>query len=257
MGTSRALRGPSGTGWDRAVRAGRQWRVDPGTSVGDFGGACRRALADDLAADPDKFGLRPAMLSAGERLLDTLEALQRDGLDAILTPEDMPKDISDDAIRLAFTDAVAGRGTLITETSVRRAAGRCADLLVEREAGREDGSGRRNGSQKLTGELFCELYTLFFGEVVGEFLKTAVAAKVVLAAPILPLLPLGAGGELAAWVAKSVARLIPNPCEETQKPDNAGGSLADVGRKLLRKAVHRSLDAEDPVEAGDVVVEAV
>jgi hypothetical protein len=89
--------------------------------------------------------------------------------------------------------------------------------------------------------------------VVGEFLKTAVAAKVQLAVPILPILPFGAGGEVAGWIAERVVSAIPNPCEE--KVPDGGDSLSAIGRKLLEKTVRCSLDVGS-VCSGDIVAES-
>lgn len=269
MGTSRALRGPTGAGWNRARAAGRTWlakqdddRPEVLPDVAPFAEACRRALADDLRADPDRYGLRPALLAAGERLVGALDLLHRDGPRALLRAEGPVADDPVDALYVAFIDRVAGSRMLVTDTAVRRAAARCADRLTGADgpvATALRGDDGRSGS--INGELFCAIYTLFFGEVVGEFLKTMIATKVQLAVPLLPVLPFGAGADVAVWIAERVASLIPNPCEEKEKPGNEEHSLAALGQDLLGTAIRRSLGLEDPhtpeTSIADAVAEAV
>jgi hypothetical protein len=209
-----------------------------------------------LASEPEKFGLRSAMLAAGGRLVDTLDGLLRDGLDAILPSDAVPSDDLEAAYRV-FVDKIADDGNLITDTAVRRAAARCAERLLD-PAGPVGAAARRGhtGPGTVTGELFCEIYALFFGQLVGEFLKTTVAAKVQLAVPILPILPFGAGGEVAEWIAERVVAAIPSPCEEKEKILGGDDSLTAIGRKLLEKTVRRSLDV-DSAHSGDIVAESL
>ncbi|MBT8224226.1 MAG: hypothetical protein HKP61_01800 [Dactylosporangium sp.] len=282
MGTSRPLRGPIGPNWERARQAGRRWARaieaagGPGTStetvppettpapaddVDPFGTACRRALAEDLADDPDRYGLRPAAVAAGQRLVDALAALMRG---ETLPPPTGP--VPDDpvgALRAGLVEQVAGDGTLIADSVVRRAAVRCAERLTEPgspiTAALADGDVRP-GSRSVTGELFCVIYRMFFGEVVGEFLKTAIAAKLQVMVPVLPVLPLGIGGKVAEWAAGKAVELIPNPCEEKERPDNAGLSLPAVATKLLDVAFRRAAGLESPdagIGPGIVGLEAV
>jgi hypothetical protein len=282
MGTSRALGGPKGPGWDRAGRAGRTWLRTGGGSgqhpyvpdIEPYGRACLRALADELTADPDWAGLRPAMLRAGERLVDALGALQPEGvagthapgagsptgpigalqgafIDAVAESVDLARthgssDVvpggSVDALQVAFVDAVAGSGNRVVDTAMRRAATHCAELLTGANGPIAVTPHQWNTSAAaLNGDLLCAIYRTFFAEVVAEFLKTVIAAKIELAVPVLPALPFGAGHELALWVAGHVVNLIPDPCEASQKPEHAGESLADLGRHILGNAVEQAL----------------
>ncbi|MBN1174105.1 MAG: hypothetical protein JXA67_18175 [Micromonosporaceae bacterium] len=217
----------------------------PAEDVDPFGTACRRALADDLAEDPDRYGLRPATLAAGQRLVDTLAALMRG---EPLPPATGP--VPDDpieALRARFVEQVAGDGTLVADAVVRRAAVRCAERLTEADspvtAAIRDGD---SGSGSVTGELFCIIYRMFFGEVVGEFLKTAIATKIQVLVPVLAVLPFGIGGKLAEWVAGKAVGLIPNPCEEKEQPEHAGQPLSAVATKLLDSAFRHAVGLDDP-----------
>lgn len=261
MGTSRALRGPTGPGWRQAGGAGQKLArsinaggpddaapegspptpVTPtAKDIEPFGEKCREALAGDLTEDPDQFGLRPATLAAAERLVDALAALMRGELVAPMTGP-IPDDPTD-AFRAGFVERVAGDGTLVVDTVVRRAANRCVDKLTEPGSPIADGAT----SRPISGELFCGIYRMFFGEVVGEFLKTAIAAKIQLAVPVLPLLPMEMGCLLAEWVADKAVAAIPNPCDERELPAHAGRSLPAVATELLGAAFRSAVGLEQP-----------
>lgn len=253
MGTSRPLRGPIGPNWKPARRAGLRWvrtietapSPAPTDDVDPVGAACRRALAEDLAEDPDRYGLRRATLAAGHRLVDTLAALMRGE-----PPSPTTGPVPDDpvaALRAGFVERVAGDGTLIADTVVRRAAVRCAERLTEPDCpvtvALRDADSRPG---PVTGELFCAIYRMFFGEVVGEFLKTAIAVQFQVLLPVLPSLPFGLGGKVAEWVAGKAVELIPNPCEEKELPINAGQSLPVVATRLLDAAFRSATGLENP-----------
>ena len=238
MGTSRALRGPRGPRWDAARRAGEQWyRSGDDADLERFGEACRRALATDLAANPDRFGLRPAMLAAGERLIDVLSQLQREGLPRPTTVDEKW------TVHRVLVDAIAGEGTLVTDSAVRRAAARFADRVLDQVE--SDGPSRT-----LVGELFCLLYSAFFGDVVAEFLATMAVAPIPLP-PGVVALPGLLGGDVTAWISERVRSLVPDPCEAAARPRHRGKSLSALGRELLDVAVRNALgiDGEEGAEA--------
>jgi hypothetical protein len=248
VGTSRALRGPRSSAWSRAATIGRKCseaasgEPDAFSDISGLVEAGRAALTEDLRADSEQFGLMSAMFVAGDRLVNVLEHLLCDGL-SVLLPTDAEPDMDTlDLIYVQFVEQVAGHGNLVTDSAVRRAAARCADVLTAPDGPVAAAVQRGEaGGQRISGELFCLLYDLFFGEVVGQFLKTMITAKIQLAVPVLPVLPFGAGHEIASWAAERVVGLIPNPCEEREQPGNEGETLADLGRKLLGDVIRQSL----------------
>ncbi|MFE4413095.1 hypothetical protein [Streptomyces sp. NPDC056821] len=62
-------------------------------------------------------------------------------------------------------------------------------------------------------DILCDLYQVFFADVVGEFLRSVVAEHVNLCVPVL--IATDPEGKIADWAAEKVVGLVPNPCEES------------------------------------------
>ncbi|MEV0688996.1 hypothetical protein [Streptomyces sp. NPDC050388] len=98
-------------------------------------------------------------------------------------------------------------------------------------------------------DILCDLYQLFFADMVGEFLRSVVAEHVAVAVPVL--IATDPEGRIADWVAETVVSLVPNPCEESaeatdlaQAADTAQDPLAALPRTaelLVPKAVGKVL----------------
>ncbi|MFG3282468.1 hypothetical protein [Streptomyces sp. NPDC048111] len=73
------------------------------------------------------------------------------------------------------------------------------------------GSGAAGGG--FAWDILCDLYQVFFADLVGQFLKSVVAEHVKLAVPVLVVAD--PEGKIADWVAEKVLDLVPNPCEES------------------------------------------
>jgi hypothetical protein len=224
----------------------------------DIAGDHVTVLHRTIREDPSAFGLYEAACAAGERL--TEHAWIREPL----------PDGADFAT--ALTEAVGGTGGTVAEAAVRRAAARSAKRLMEQYPdAMPDGNGRG-----LSGDLFCLLFQWLFADVVGEFLRAVVAEKITLAAPVLAIPD--PEGRLADWAAKEIVGVLPDPCEEAARQEEAGAMeatadavdgesavagaeatiavplIARVARELVPRAVGRALgligDGEDSEDAG-------
>lgn len=176
----------------------------------------RRTMREDQSA----FGLVDAATEAGYRLADVMATLVDEGPDFVEDPE---------AFLARFTNEVGGRGGTLTDAAIRRAAADTAERLLERQQAESGGGAPAGGG--LAGDLLCLLYQWFFADIVSEFLRSVIAEKVKLVAPVLPVLD--PGDHIADWVADKVLSLVPNPCEEAAE--------------LVEKAKSVESDIEDPV----------
>ncbi len=105
-------------------------------------------------------------------------------------------------------------------------------------------------------DILCDLYQVFFADMVGEFLRSAVAEHVKLAVPVL--VATDPEGRIADWVAEKLVDLVPNPCEESAEAaelakavdtaqsvvgavEDPSAVLSKVAEGLVPKAVGRVL----------------
>ena len=252
MGTSTRWTGPGGRSgtaaeWSRVSRRLSRWKGDGPQAerlldeiLDDHLAVLHRTIREDQSA----FGLVDAATKAGYRLADVMAVLAHDG------PSDL-KDAGDFLAR--FTDEVGGEGGTVTDAAIRRAATDTAERLLERRnaetGGAETGGGEAAGGG-LAGDLLCLLYQWFFADIVTEFLRSVIAEKVKLVAPILPVLD--PGDHIADWAADKVLSLVPSPCEEAAELveeakfaesviEDPVGSLPDIARRLVPGTVGRVL----------------
>lgn len=263
MGTSTRWPGPSGSGWtapsrnltrtlqgvtapshDAAVPAPREPDSSPPPAlstdeIGRAGTAFQDALASELTQDPNRFGLIEGIESAGSRLLETLEDLDRripiwhaacEGT----TVEDRSYEFV-----TSFADEVAGPLGLQTDAAIRHAATEAAYTILEKDSRvRHTIETGESYDSRLNGELFCAVYQIFFAKAVAGFLQSVIAAKITLMAPILPVID--PAGHIADWIAEKIMSILPTPCEQEGAQDDET-SLAELGRNLLQETVLRAL----------------
>lgn len=274
MGTSRRWPGPSGGAWKpvkgRLTRSLKQLekpagnvtllaseaRNDTGPSgigqvghelvaglspeeVARLGESYCEALAAELRADPERFGLRSAMEHAGVRLVDILEALDQQGLTYLGPFDGVPVEDRLDEFVARFTDQVALSVGLTADAVIRRAAADSARQLLKEIPGLrravETGDDKPSG---IGDELFCALYRFFFADAVTTFLRSVIAAKISLMVPALPAVD--PAGHITGWIAENITAAIPTPCQD-KDAHGSGPSLADLGRNLLNEAVDQAL----------------
>ncbi|UWE13371.1 hypothetical protein [Actinacidiphila bryophytorum] len=247
MGTSTRWAGPGGQSgiaaeWSRVSRRLSRWN-----SSGPQAEQLLDKILDDhldvlhqtMHEDQSAFGLVDAATKAGYRLADAMVALADEGTGSL-------QDAGDFLAR--FTDEVGGHGGTITDAAIRRAAMDTAERLLERQ--NEETGGMEAGGGGLPGDLLCLLYQWFFADIVTEFLRSVIAEKVKLVAPVLRVLD--PGDHIADWAADKVLSLVPSPCEEaaelTEKVKSAEsviedpvGSLPEIARRLVPGTVGKVL----------------
>lgn len=252
MGTSSKWRGPAGQPWigvsgnvarqldlvsartadkiplprpdDTEVCLGRDVIADRGTRF-------RVALAAALRKDPAAFDLYATMHDHGRLLVRIAGSLVTTGFDALDPPPPEWSAGDEDWFVYQFARGVAGDGNTLVDAMARRAVVRCAERIL-----REQKSSRAD--DRLSTELFCLVYRLFFAEMVAEFVRAVVAENIKLAVPGLVLID--PAGHIADWVAGQVVDAIPNPCE-TGHARGADGLIIDLAADLVKDAVERAL----------------
>ncbi|MFI7427454.1 hypothetical protein ACIBPB_10745 [Micromonospora sp. NPDC049836] len=249
MGTSTRLPGPKRGGWTGAKHRLSEWVPDndsrPDSLTEDdrriaeeVAAQFRRALRDALLDDPERFGLRDAALDAGQRLIAVLDGLRRpDPVVLRGLPGPDPAASGDEFVR-RFVSEVGGDGRLVVDAATRRAAREVAERLVD-PAGPLADTAR---PKRVTGELFCALYQLFFGELVGEFVHVLIAEHIKLAVPVLAFDPTDT---VAGFVADQVVKLLPDPCGTAAAREPERPRLAEVARDLLSETVNEALGLGD------------
>lgn len=241
MGTSTKRPLPTAGPWGSAVRAYRTSQTGHGSGGGASAAtALHEALRAQVEHDRDAPGLRQAMRASGNRLIDALDRLAREG------PPDNALDehASAQARRLAFirsfVDQVAGRGGTFADAAVRHAAVQAAEQLLGDETLRDAVDASIHGGLPLARELFCAVYRMFVGNTVEQFLTTVIAesAGTFLNAqvPVLPMID--PEGQVSDWIAQNVVALLPTPCKD---PSVTGPALTVLGRELVSETVDRAL----------------
>ncbi|MEE1941474.1 hypothetical protein V1L54_19025 [Streptomyces sp. TRM 70361] len=247
MGTSTRWRGPSGDRWSSAAGRLARWREDSRNAdqrLEEIAADQLRALHETLRADRSAFGLYDATRAAGEKLAGALGPLAAEGAE------------SADALVARLVPEVGGDGGTLADAAVRRAVAAAVREVWDRHPeldGALDGGAARGG---FAWDILCDLYQVFFADVVGEFLRSVVAEHVKLAVPVL--IVTDPEGRIADWVAEKTVDLVPNPCEvaaEATDPAEAvdtaqsvvGGAqdpsavLPRIAESLVPRAVGRVL----------------
>jgi hypothetical protein len=249
VGTSGQREGPRGGKWAAAANIYTRWQrsEDPEQMVERSGQALRDALADEVRRDPAGFDLRPAMQAAGLRLVEVMQELRTGGAAGLASGEGVPPDQRVDAFIAGIAQRVVGSGGLYADALVRQAAVACAEDLLARDpqllAAVRAGVA---GALPIAGDLFCSIYQIFFAHTVRTFLQSAIAEKIKVVAPVLPVVD--PAGYVADWIAQQIIGALPDPCERAGHSD--APSLAEVMRNLVNESVDRALGlGTQPAEA--------
>lgn len=249
MGTSGQRDGPRGGKWAAAASIYTRWQrsEQPETTVKRPGQALRDALADEVHRDPTSFDLRPAMQAAGLRLVEVVQELRTGGAADLGLGEGVPPDLRVDAFIAGIAGRVAGTGSLYADALVRQAAVACAEDLLAGDAQLLSAvRAGATGALPIAGDLFCSIYQIFFAHTVRTFLQSAIAEKVKVVVPVLPVVD--PAGYVADWIAQQIISALPNPCEHAAHSD--APSLAEVMRNLVNESVDRALGlGAQPAEA--------
>jgi hypothetical protein len=244
MGTSTRWEGPGGDRWRAAGGRPARWRPDQRNAdqrLEEIAGDHLHALHETMRADSSAFSLHDAACTAGERLADVMGSLAKAA----------PK--STDEFLTLLTEEVGGDGGTLTDAALRRGAAAAGREVLELHPELDD--EMRTGSSGFASDILCDLYQLFFADVVSEFLRSVIAEHVNLAVPVL--IATDPEGRIAGWVAEQVLTLVPSPCEEAaavtgpEAVDTAeagmgyaqdpGSALPEIARRLVPRTVGRVL----------------
>ncbi|OEV08716.1 hypothetical protein [Streptomyces nanshensis] len=236
MGTSTRWKGPGGGPWSAAGGRLAQWNPDRPHAeerLEEIAADYLTALHQTIRTDRSAFGLYDAVLAAGDRLALQMSSLREEHPD------------SAEAFMALLAEQVGGDGGTVTDACIRRAAvaaGR--DVLAQHPELEQAWASGDTGGRGFPSDILCDLYRLFFGDVVAEFLRSVVAEHVKLAVPVLA----GAdpGDQIADWIADQVLTLVPDPCEKaaevTDSVDEAGAAVEAVENPVsVLPAIARSL----------------
>ncbi len=204
MGTSTRWKGPSGDRWSSAARRLARWREDSRNAdqrLEEIAADYLRALHETLRVDQSAFGLYDTACVAGERLAGVLGSLAAEGAE------------SADALVARLVSEVGGDGGTLADAAVRRGMAAAIRDVRDRHPELDDAMGGGAAGGGFAWDILCDLYQVFFADMVGEFLRSAVAEHVKLAVPVL--IATDPEGKIADWVAEKLVDLVPNPCEES------------------------------------------
>ncbi|MFE0802426.1 MULTISPECIES: hypothetical protein [Streptomyces] len=202
VGTSTRWKGPNGDRWSSAGRRLARWREDSRNAdqrLEEIAADHLSALHETLRADRSAFGLYDTACAAGERLAGALGPLATEGAE------------SEDALVARLVLEVGGDGGTLADAAVRRGMAAAVRDVRSRHPELDDAMGGGGGG--FTWDILCDLYQVFFADMVGEFLRSVVAEHVKVAVPVL--IAADPEGRIADWVAEKVVDLVPNPCEES------------------------------------------
>jgi hypothetical protein len=193
-----------------------------------------RALSAELRCDPDFMGFRTTARRCGHALVDVLTNLDR--WSQSTTGLASPSDPEDRFVRW-FIDEVAGDSGLLVDALARRAARRTAERLLEKcPAVRDAVLSGETPDVVLADEVFCELYRLFFADLVEELFRAVIFAKLVTVTPVLPLVD---PADLASRAAARVVTRVFSPCAERKRDPSK--TLTAIARDMADDIVERPL----------------
>lgn len=232
--------GASTAAGETALGQSERWRDVEAPRHGE---AFLQALESELRADVDAFSLVETSSHAGDRLVGSLETLGRDGPSALGPLTGATAEERVELFLARFVAQTAGEGGALADAVARRAATHAAEVLLDKHAvlRHEVETGTKTARASISDGLFCEIYRLFFADMVTQFLTAVIAGKISLAVPVLPILD--PAGHIADWLAEKVVAMIPTPCDEKQSGD--GRSAVELGRELAQEALLRAVGIED------------
>lgn len=259
MGTSTRWKGPGGDRWNAAARRLACWRPDQRNADPRLEEIARdhlRALHETLRADPSAFGLYDTACAAGERLAGTLGSLAEQRAE------------SEEALIIRLTSEVAGDGGTLADAAVRRAAAAAVRDVLDKHPEMQDAMDSGTASGGFAWDILCDLYQVFFADLVAEFLRSVVAEHIKLAVPVL--VAVDPEDRIADWIAEKVVGLVPNPRKESAEATDLAeavdaaesvvgavhdpvGALQEIARELVPGAVGRILGliSEEVIEDGE------
>ncbi|MGK5446402.1 hypothetical protein [Streptomyces radiopugnans] len=243
MGTSTRWKGPNGDRWSSAARRLARWRADSRNAdqrLEEIAADHLRALHETLRADRSAFGLYDTACAAGERLAGTLGSLAAEGAG------------SADALVARLVSEVGGEGGTLADAAVRRGVAAAVRDVRDRhpELGDDMNGGGAGGG--FAWDVLCDLYQVFFADLVGEFLRSVVAEHVKLAVPVL--IATDPEDRIAEWVAEKTVDLVPNPCEVAAEATELAEAV-DTAQSVVGGALDPS--AVLPKIAASLVPQAV
>lgn len=203
-----------------------------------------RALQETIRADRSAFGLYDSACAAGERLAGALPALAEEGAE------------SEHVLIARLVSEVGGDGGTLADATVRRGLATAVRDVRDRHPELDDVMRAGAAGGGLAWDILCDLYQVFFADIVGEFLRSVVAEHVKLAVPVLAVAD--PEGRIADWVAEKLVDLVPNPCEESTEAQELAEAvntaesvfgatqdpsavLPEVAKRLVPRAVGKVL----------------
>ncbi|MCC0575114.1 MULTISPECIES: hypothetical protein [Streptomycetaceae] len=247
MGTSTRWKGPNGHRWSSAARRLARWDGESRNAdqrLEEIAADHLRALHETLRDDRSAFGLYDTACAAGERLAGALGSLAVQGAQ------------SESELIARLASEVGGGGGTLADAAVRRGVAEAVRDLRGRHPELDDAMEAASAGGGFAWDILCDLYQVFFADMVGEFLRSAVAEHVKLAVPVL--VATDPEGRIADWVAEKLVDLVPNPCEESAEAaelakavdtaqsvvgavEDPSAVLSKVAEGLVPKAVGRVL----------------
>ncbi|WJD97219.1 hypothetical protein [Streptomyces antimycoticus] len=217
VGTSTRWKGPNGDRWNSARRRLARWREDSRNAdqrLEEIAADHLSALHETLRADRSAFGLYDTACAAGERLAGALGSLAAEGAE------------SEDALVARLVSEVGGDGGTLADAAVRRGMAAAVRDVRDMHPEMDDVMNGGGAGGGFAWDILCDLYQVFFADMVGEFLRAVVAEHVKLAVPVL--IATDPEGRIADWVAEKVVDLAPNPCEESAEATDLAQAVDTV-----------------------------
>ncbi|MFB7296905.1 hypothetical protein [Streptomyces rubiginosohelvolus] len=156
--------------------------------------------------------------AAGERLAGALGSLAVEGAQ------------SEGELVARLVSEVGGGGGTLADAAVRRGVAEAVRDVGGQHPELDDAMEAASAGGGFAWDILCDLYQVFFADMVGEFLRSVVAEHVKLAVPVL--VATDPEGRIADWVAEKLVDLVPNPCEESAEAVELAGAV-DTARTVV------------------------
>lgn len=208
---------------------------DRADHIGDL---LRAGLRESLLRDARAFGVRAALQDGGQRLVDVLADLALQGTDALGPLHATDPDERQTEFLTRFVGCVAPASGTVADAAVRHAALQSGSKLFGGHTRFGDSVRSGDSFDRLSSELLCWLFALFFAEGVKELLVTVMAEHLKLAVPVLQLDPTG---KIAELLAEKVVNEIPDPCAEQEEAVDEAKPIVQVARTLIPAATDTAL----------------